>query len=204
MKYQDKKVNNLQELCFMRHYPLRIGILGGTFNPAHHGHLMISIQAMKLYKFDYIIWLVANQNPLKSRNTQDIFTRAEKALEIASHPRIIVSTAEHDLGCYYIYDSLRELSKRFYKVKFSWLMGIDNLISFRKWYRYREISKLCDIIIFDRLVPARLVNPTFFGLKTKANVDKTQTGNIIVDRRNLCNISSTQIRNGLRGSASEY
>ncbi len=195
---QETKVNNLQELSFIRNYPLRVGVLGGTFNPAHYGHLMISKQAIKLYKFNYIIWLVANQNPLKAQNKLNVFTRAKKALKMASDLKIIVSTAEHDLGCYYIYDSLNELSKRFYKTKFSWLMGIDNLVNFRKWYRYRNITQLCDIIIFDRLVSSRLVNSAFLGLTKKATIDKTQTHNIIINRRNLYDISSVQIRKMFR------
>lgn len=193
MKFM-QNIASLQTLNFMHHLNLRVGVLGGTFDPAHAGHLMISIEALKAYRFDYIIWLVANQNPLKTSNRKNIFARAERALELALHPRIIVSTAEHDLDSYYIYDSLKALIKRFPTVKFSWLMGIDNAVSFRKWYRYSEIPKLCDVVIFDRPVQTRLVNSSAFGLKPKAIVAKTQTNNIIIHRKKLCNISSTQIR----------
>ena len=189
-----QNIASLQTLNFMHHSNLRVGVLGGTFDPAHAGHLMISIEALKAYRFDYIIWLVANQNPLKTSNRKNIFARAESALELALHPRIIVSTAEHDLDSYYIYDSLKALIQRFPTVKFSWLMGIDNAVSFRKWYRYSEIPKLCDIVIFDRPVQTRLVNSSAFGLRAKAIVAKTQTNNIIIHRNKLCNISSTQIR----------
>tara|TARA_B110000503_G_C7154317_1_gene416609 strand:- start:728 stop:1318 length:591 start_codon:yes stop_codon:yes gene_type:complete len=189
-----QNIMNLQALGFLRNLNLRIGVLGGTFNPAHSGHLMISMEALKFYKFDYVIWLVANQNPLKRTNSKNIFSRARESLEIVNHPRIIVSTAEYDLGSFYIYDSLKALIERFPTIEFSWLMGIDNAASFRKWYRYKDIPKLCDIIIFDRPVYARLVNINSFICKPKGVLAKTQTKNIILHRNSLCAVSSTQIR----------
>jgi len=189
-----QNIKNLQALNFMKHANLKVGVLGGTFDPAHFGHLNISLQALKTYKFDYIIWLVANQNPLKEPSKNDIFHRAEKAQFVASHPKIIVSTAEYDFGCYYAYDSLVSLIKRFKKVNFTWLMGIDNVASFRKWHKYQEIQNLCDIIIFDRPCPTRLVNIAAFGLKSKGYVDKNQAHSIITNRSSLYAISSTEIR----------
>ncbi len=189
-----KNIYNLQALNFMRCTNLRVGILGGTFDPAHAGHKMISLQALNYYKFDYIIWLVANQNPLKAKS-RDIFDRANEAVKIADHPKIIVSSAEYDLGSSYIYDSLKSLIDKFPMVDFSWLMGIDSAASFGKWHRHEEIKSLCDIIIFDRPTPTRLVNSRAFGLKSKATLDKTQTNSIMIHRKGLCDISSTQIRN---------
>lgn len=189
-----QNIMNLQALSFLRNLNLRIGVLGGTFNPAHAGHLMISIEALKFYKFDYIIWLVANQNPLKHTNNKNIFSRARGALEIVNHPRILISTAEYNLKTFYIHDSLKALIQHFPTIEFSWLMGIDNASGFRKWYRYKDIPKLCDIIIFDRPVSTRLVNSAPFLLKSKGILAKTQTNNIIVHRNSLCTVSSTQIR----------
>ena len=189
-----QNIMNLQALNFLHNLNLRIGVLGGTFNPAHEGHLMISKEALKFYKFDYIIWLVANQNPLKNANSKNIFSRARGALEIVDHPRIIISTAEYDLRERYIYDSLKALIKRFPTIEFSWLMGIDNTASFRKWYRYKDIPKLCNIIIFDRPVSTRLVNSAPFLLKSKGILAKTQANNIVVHRKSLCTVSSTRIR----------
>ena len=188
-----QKVNNLQSLSFMKYSPVQVGILGGTFNPAHQGHIMISEQAIRRYNFDYIIWLVANNNPLKKTNQHSIFKRANDALKIVSNPKILVSTAVHDFSCCYSYVSIKELIKRFPKVKFSWLMGIDNIQSFRKWYRYNELPQLCEVIVFDRPVTSRLVNNMFLGLKTKPGIDKTHTTGIMTHRAKLCNISSTQI-----------
>jgi nicotinate-nucleotide adenylyltransferase len=190
-----QNILNLQALNFMRHSKLKVGVLGGTFDPAHAGHLLISMEALKFYQFDYVIWLVANQNPLKKTNRKDIFTRARQCLDFATkHHRIIVSTAENDLGYHYIYDSLSSLIKRFPNVEFSWLMGADNLANFGKWYRYQELPQLCDIIIFDRPSHMRLVNRAPLAFKSQGNLAKTQTNNIIVHRRKLCDFSSTEIR----------
>lgn len=190
-----QNIATLQNLYFMRDMKLRVAVLGGTFDPAHNGHLMISTNALKSYQFDYVIWLVANQNPLKKISKNTIFDRAKQALSVAHHPKIIVSVAEHDLGTYYIYDSLKSIINIFPTVEFTWLMGIDNATNFRRWYRYDDIVNLCDIVVFDRPVESRLVNIDDFGIKTKGILDKNQRKNILINRQNLCAISSTKIRN---------
>lgn len=193
-----QNITNLQGLSFMRHASLKVGILGGTFDPAHKGHLMISNLALKYYNFDYVIWLVANQNPFKQTNKRDIFARGCDAQKIVTNPRIIVSSAEHDLKTRYSYDSLNKLTQYFPTVRFSWLMGIDNAMNFRKWYRAQDILELCNVMVFDRLVQKRLVNLQSIGLMGKAMVAKNERKAIIIARDALCDISSTQIRTKLR------
>ncbi len=193
MKFKHK-IANLQALNFMHGLPLRVGVLGGTFDPAHVGHLIISEQALNFYHFDFVIWLVANQNPTKPPMQRDIFIRAQNALKVATHPKIIVSTAEYDLNSFYSYDAILLLLQRYKTVKFTWLMGMDLANSFRKWYRREDLIKLCDILIFDRPCNTRLINTATIGLKPKANLAKTENNNIIVHRGKLCDLSSTQLR----------
>jgi nicotinate (nicotinamide) nucleotide adenylyltransferase len=193
MKFKHK-IANLQALNFMHGLPLRVGVLGGTFDPAHAGHLIISEQALNFYHFDFVIWLVANQNPTKPPMQRDIFIRAENALKVATHPKIIVSTAEYDLNSFYSYDAILLLLQRYKTVKFTWLMGMDLANSFRKWYRREDLMKLCDILIFDRPCNTRLINAATIGLKPKANLAKTENNNIMVHRGKLCDLSSTQLR----------
>lgn len=147
-----KRIYDLHSLEFLQNGKLNVGILGGSFNPPHEGHLKISIQALKQFEFDYIIWLIAYQNPDKEKYKDDIFVRAKNAADIVSHPRILVSTAEYDIGSKFIhtYYFLRVLTRKFNKVSFTWLMGSDNLKSFHKWHRSSEFTDLCNIIIFDR------------------------------------------------------
>lgn len=189
-----KKIYDFQSLSFMRHTDLKVGILGGSFNPAHQGHISISQQAINKYGFDYIIWLVANQNPLKPLYKIDIFTRCSQALACVENPKILVSSVEHDLNTYYVYDSLKGLINRFNSVNFTWLMGIDNIENFHRWYRYQDITNLCPIIIFDRPVSTRMVNNSNFFFKFNPIVDKTQSINIIIYRSTLDSTSSTNIR----------
>ncbi len=194
------KIFNLQKLNFLQNASLKIGVLGGSFDPSHIGHLAISSQAIKYYKFDYIIWLVANQNPHKTKYINHIYLRAKNALAIAIHPKIIISTLERDLNCYYSYDSLSYLVKKFTKVKFTWLMGIDCVNNFRKWHRSEEIQNLCDIIIFDRPGQFRLLNIETLGLNTSKNINKAklakiESPHIIIHRGVLCDLSSTILRN---------
>lgn len=194
MMKSKQKVYSLQELNFLNKDKLKIGVLGGTFNPAHAGHLMISKRALNFHKFDYVIWLVANQNPLKPKNEKSIFARADQALNIVNDTRILISTAEHDYGTKYMYDSMSCLIKHFPNIEFTWMMGMDNVMDFPKWHRSSEIPTLCNIIIFDRPCSTRGINPADFGLKSTAGLDNTGVKNIMIDTNELYDISSTQIR----------
>lgn len=191
-----KKIYNLQSLNFFRYANnLKVGILGGSFNPAHSGHIAISELALKKFNMDYVIWLVANQNPLKDTYNANIIERSETALDMITNPRILVSTAEHDLHTIYIYDSMLALTKQFQHIDFTWLMGIDNIANFDKWYKNTEFVKLCKIVIFDRPVKSRITNYCRFLSKFKPTIANSQTSNIIIHKGKLSDASSTSIRN---------
>lgn len=173
---------------------LKIGVLGGSFNPAHYGHFNISMQALKFFSFDYILWMVAKQNPMKSKYQNDINIRASYALDIAQDKRILVSTAEQDFNTVYAYDTMKKLITHFPNIEFTWLIGIDNLDNFNKWHRYDEFIKLCKFIIFDRDCRNRLANNSLFMSKYEPVVDNSQTHNIITFRGKVCGLSSSSIR----------
>lgn len=193
MKFKPN-VLNLQALNALHNMPIKVGVLGGSFDPAHDGHLMISKQALDFYHFDKVIWLVANQNPFKPKGN-DCYARAAQAANIAKYDnRIIVSTAEKELGMFYTYQSMEFLVKRFQSVQFTWLMGIDNLLDFKKWHRFSDLIKLCEIIIFDRPNTNRLINVDSILPNSQPGLDKTQKHHIIVHRGRLLDLSSTMIR----------
>ncbi|HEX2594613.1 MAG TPA: nicotinate-nucleotide adenylyltransferase, partial [Rhizomicrobium sp.] len=130
---------------------MKIGLLGGSFNPAHEGHLYISLTAMKKLGLDYVWWLVAPQNPLKPvAGMAPLERRHNVALATANHPRILVVNAEHTLSTRYTIDTLTALKKRFPQVNFVWLMGSDNLEGFHRWRRWQDIAKLVPIAIVQR------------------------------------------------------
>jgi nicotinate-nucleotide adenylyltransferase len=189
-----QKVHSLQDLSFLKGAKMKVGVLGGTFDPAHDGHIMISKRALDIYDCDYVLWLVANQNPLKPKNDRTIFERAKLSTEIVDDSRIIVTTTEQDLDTQYMYDSMSGLIQKFLNVEFVWMMGIDNVVNFPMWHRSAEIPKLCNIIIFDRPCSTRFANLEDFGLKPNANLDNTTVKNIIIDRNDLYDVSSSEIR----------
>ncbi len=131
---------------------LRIGLLGGSFNPAHAGHLHISIEALKRLKLDAIWWLVSPQNPLKS--TDDMAPYKERfasALAVTKgQPHIIVSDFEQKAGLFYTHATLEALKRKYPKVQFVWLMGSDNLAHFHHWQRWRDIIRMMPVAVFDR------------------------------------------------------
>jgi len=174
-----RKVYNLQSLNFLQGCNLKVGILGGSFDPAHLGHVQLSHQVLKSLGFDYIIWLVSVQNPLKPKYKNDIFTRAMEATKVEQNPRILISTMEYDVKSNYIYNSLKTLVQRFSTIDFTWIMGTDNTKDFHKWYRYEDIPNLCKIIIFDRPNSSRSLNFSRFSMKFKGIIDKNQTSHIM-------------------------
>ncbi len=130
---------------------LRIGLLGGSFNPAHEGHLNVSEVALKRLGLDYVWWLVTPQNPLKpTRGMAPLAERVKSARIVARHPRIVVMDIEHDFRTHYSFDTLRALQKRFPQVKFTWLMGSDNLQIFRRWHRWADFARRVPIAVIQR------------------------------------------------------
>lgn len=130
---------------------MRIGLLGGSFNPAHAGHLAMSLYALKRMKLDQAWWLVSPQNPLKpERGMMPLAERLARAREIARHPKIIVTDIERELGTRYTADSLRILRARFAGARFVWLMGADNLLQISRWRDWADIFRLMPVAVFRR------------------------------------------------------
>ena len=139
---------------------LRIGLLGGSFNPAHDGHRHVSEVALKRLGLDYVWWLVTPQNPLKGRaGLAPLADRLKQAASIARHPRIVVMDIERALGTRYSIDTLKCLQRRFPLVAFVWLMGSDNLKIFRRWRRWPELMARVPIAVVQR--PGTILAPLF-------------------------------------------
>jgi nicotinate-nucleotide adenylyltransferase len=131
--------------------PRRVGLLGGSFNPAHGGHLHVSREALKRLDLDEVWWLVSPQNPLKPRaGMGGLEERLANARAVARHPRIKVTDLETRLGTSYTADTLAALKRRFPHTRFVWLMGADNLLQISRWERWKNIFELVPIAVFAR------------------------------------------------------
>ena len=129
----------------------RIGLLGGSFNPAHEGHLYISVEALKRLKLDAVWWLVSPQNPLKSSiGMATLNSRVMSARQVALHPRISVTTLEHQLGTRYTVDTVLKIKQKFSSTRFVWLMGSDNLLQIPRWRHWNQIFGNVSIAVFAR------------------------------------------------------
>jgi len=129
----------------------RVGLLGGSFNPAHPGHRHISLAALQRLGLDEVWWLVSPQNPLKaSAGMAPLADRLAGARAAARHPRIRVLDIERDLGTRYTADTLAALGQRFPGVRFVWLMGADILIELPRWVRWTEIFHRVPVAVFAR------------------------------------------------------
>jgi nicotinate-nucleotide adenylyltransferase len=130
---------------------MRVGLLGGSFNPAHEGHAHVARTALVRLGLDRVVWLVSPQNPLKSaEGTADMATRMAGARRFAKGPAMIVSDLETRLGSRYTIDLVRTLRARYPAVRFVWLMGADNLASFHLWQGWDEILRLVPVCVVAR------------------------------------------------------
>jgi nicotinate-nucleotide adenylyltransferase len=128
-----------------------VGLLGGSFNPAHRGHRHISLLALRLLALDEIWWLVSPQNPLKSAlGMAPLAARLDAARLVAHHPRIKITDIEARLGSNFTVDTLTALRSRFPLTRFVWLMGADNLCQIRHWESWTRIFDLAPIAVFAR------------------------------------------------------
>ncbi len=135
----------------MGKHALRIGLLGGSFNPAHEGHLHISKVALARLGLDQVWWLVSPQNPLKDAGETAAYDQRFKAAqEVAKHPRIRVSDFEQRHNCGYTIDTLLALKHAYPTHRFVWLMGADNLAGFHHWRNWRQIARTVPIAVIDR------------------------------------------------------
>ena len=131
---------------------LRIGLLGGSFNPPHDGHVHVSAAALKKLCLDYVWWLVSPQNPLKPKRGMASFAkRLEAAQRLASrHPRLIATGIEAEFGTQFTIDTLHALKRRFPDVRFVWLMGSDNLVQIARWRRWQAIFAQVPVAVVAR------------------------------------------------------
>lgn len=130
----------------------KVGLLGGSFNPAHAGHRRISLYAMRALGLDEVWWLVSPGNPLKQEVTDmaPLRSRLASARKVARNSRIIPTAIESVLGTRYTVDTLRALRRRYPKKAFIWIMGADNLAQFHQWRDWRGIARRMPIAVMVR------------------------------------------------------
>ena len=129
----------------------RVGLYGGSFNPAHAGHRHVSLLALRRLRLDQIWWLVTPGNPLKDVTAlPPQARRMAAAAEIAAHPRIMISGAERGFRTRYTADLIRILTARTPTVRFVWIMGSDNLAQLHRWERWQDIAWSVPIAVVNR------------------------------------------------------
>ena len=166
---------------------MKIGILGGSFDPAHKGHLAISKEAKKRFKLKKIIWAVTKKNPLKAESKTPISKKIKDCKKIIGLNSFIkVKFYENIIKSNKTIDLINYLKKD-KKIEIFFLMGADNLISFHKWHKSRSISQKCNILVFDRHGYKKN------SLKSKAFKELNKNVLTFIEFKKV-NISSSQLR----------
>jgi len=127
-----------------------IGLLGGSFDPPHKGHLYISLEAKKLLKLNEIWWLLTPQNPLKISKPATYSERINNCRKITKGQPIKITEIEKKINSIYSYQSINYIQNHYKNIKFFWLMGADNLINFHQWQNWKIIFQDISIVVFKR------------------------------------------------------
>lgn len=127
-----------------------IGLLGGSFDPAHEGHVHLTRQAIARMGLDKVWWLITPGNPLKARQPAPMAERLARAKTLMPDPKVVITDLESRLGTRATYDSITKLKALYPGVHFVWLMGADNLVQFHKWNRWRDILRAVPVGVLAR------------------------------------------------------
>lgn len=127
-----------------------VGLLGGSFDPAHDGHVHITKAALRRFGLDRLWWLVSPSNPLKSQGPAPIAERLQAARALMQHPKVTVTDIEVRLGTRYTAQTIVALQRRYPGVRFVWLMGADNLAQFHRWQDWRWIMENVPVGVLAR------------------------------------------------------
>lgn len=166
----------------------RIGLLGGSFNPPHEGHMHIALAALRRHKLDAVWWMVSPQNPLKQRHT-GFAKRFEMTRNFVHHPQMVVTDIETKLNTRYSFQTVKALQRRFPKTEFVWIAGMDNALIFHRWDRWKALLRSMPFIFFNRPPNGMAMSNNVIRLyKGKKNVKWSLCGK-------TRNISSTALRN---------
>ena len=129
----------------------RIGLFGGSFNPAHYGHYMVALYAMKRLQLDWIWWLVSPQNPLKDpHETGDYAKRLAFTKKIAKHPRFVVTDVERQINSRNTAETLRALDRTMKQANFIWIMGADSFANLHHWHHWTDIPETLPLAFLAR------------------------------------------------------
>ena len=163
----------------------KIGILGGSFNPPHHGHIYISLEAIKKLQLSYVIWFITPCNPKKNPTDYLSLSARQEHCELITkvyQNHIKVTSLEKDWNTRYSYDTINKIKKLCLNNDLYWLIGMDNLYSIKTWYRWHDILSMIKVVAFKR---NNLHIPQFLYPQV-----------IFINNKNI-NISATEIRNNL-------
>ena len=126
-------------------------MFGGSFNPAHAGHIYISNLAIKYLSLDQIWWLVVPQNPLKGYDqSENLSKRLASAKNIKKNNKIRVLDLEYNIGTRFSYDTIEVLKRSLPNINFFWIIGADNLYNMHLWYKWKKLFYLCPVVVFNR------------------------------------------------------
>ena len=128
----------------------KIGLLGGSFDPPHKGHMYISMEAKKILKLDEIWWIVTPKNPLKIIKPAIYEERINNCKNITKNKPIKIVEIEKKINSKFSYQTINYINNHYKHIKFFWLMGADNLINFHKWQKWKDIFNDIAIVVFRR------------------------------------------------------
>ena len=144
-----------------------VGLLGGSFNPPHQGHLHISKVALKVFRLSEVYWIYTNQNPLKTIEPEKMKKRVEESINLVKVPRIKFSDIELTNNFNYSVETLKYLKRKNARTNFIWIMGEDNLLSFHLWKNWQWIANNYKIGVLARDSSRAAVNSSVFASKFK-------------------------------------